>query len=458
MEMISLKNCVALTVVTCMALLTGCAGTGKDTATRAVYLGVKDYGQEEVPKSLFTEGEPFSVTSQERNITENEERVILGNERFDEYLPLLEGKKVALFTNQTGIIGNLEDGEHILDALIEKDVDVTAVFCPEHGFRGNEDAGADIENSVDEKTGVPLLSLYASDGTHMPSEDDMGLFDILVIDMQDVGLRYYTYYISMYYLMDACAAYDKEVIVLDRPNPNGFYVDGPILQEAYKSGVGQLPVPVVYGMTWGELAQMINGEGWLKAGKDGCSLSVVPCENYTHHTLTSLICNPSPNIRTMRAVYLYSSLCFFENTLVSVGRGTDHPFESFGSPYLKGVKEYDYVFIPESTEGAANPQYEGEECYGLDLSNASLEEIRNGGINLNYLIDAYNEVTRQYPEENFWGKKNSKGYYWIDLLSGSDELRKMIEAGKPAAEIEASWQEDIDAFKTKRAPYLLYEE
>ena len=231
-----------------------------------------------------------------------DQRVILGNERFDEYLPMLDGKKVALFTNQTGIVGNIEGGDHILDALLERDVNVVAVFCPEHGFRGTEDAGADIESSVDEKTGVPLLSLYSSDKTHEPAADDMDKFDILIIDMQDVGLRYYTYYISMYYLMDACAKYDKEVMILDRPNPNGFYVEGPILKEDYKSGVGQLPIPVVYGMTWGELGQMINGEGWLKAGENACKLTVIPCENYTHQTKTSLIVNPSPNIRTVRAV------------------------------------------------------------------------------------------------------------------------------------------------------------
>ena len=242
--------------------------------------------------------------------------VLLGDEQFEEYLPLLEGKRVALFSNHTGIVGDetseageadvnrpfgldasgqaLTYGEHILDALIERGVNVTAIFSPEHGFRGTEDAGAVIDSSVDEKTGVPILSLYADVSTHSPAEEDMAKFDTLVIDMQDVGLRYYTYYISMYYLMDACAQNGKPVILLDRPNPNGFYVDGGILRDDYRSGVGQLPIPTVYGMTWGELAGMINGEGWLRAGKDACDLTVIPCKNYTHQTKTALIRNPSP--------------------------------------------------------------------------------------------------------------------------------------------------------------------
>ena len=314
--------------------------------------------------------------------TNTKSSIILGNEQFDTYIPLLEGKRVALFSNHTGIVGdvtsseieendnydnnsssdlihfgldadgnNLSYGEHILDALLRYGVNVTAIFSPEHGFRGTEDAGANIDDFVDEKTGIPILSLYANN-THSPSSEDMGKFDALIVDMQDVGLRYYTYYISMYYLMDACAVAGKEFIILDRPNPNGFYVDGPILKDAYKSGVGQLPIPVVYGMTWGELAQMINGEGWLTAVKNACKLTVIPCKNYTHQTKTRLIRNPSPNIKDMRAVYLYASTCFFENTAVSLGRGTEFPFEAYGSPYLKGVEGFDFTFTPVSMSGA----------------------------------------------------------------------------------------------------------
>ena len=394
----------------------------------------------------------------EQKAEEAETRVVLGDERSEEYLPLLKDRRVALFTNQSGIVGNQKDGGHILDKLLEEKVNVVAVFSPEHGFRGTADAGASVENSVDEKTGVPLLSLYSSENTHSPAAEDMDRFDVLVIDMQDVELRYYTYYISMYYLMDACAAFGKEVMILDRPNPNGFYVDGPILEEEYKSGVGQLPLPIVYGMTWGELARMINGEGWLEAGKDACDLTVISCLNYTHQTLTaSLASNPSPNIRSMRAVYLYASLCFFENTLVSVGRGTDHPFEIYGSPYLKDTEGYSYSFTPESTTGAVNPPFEGEVCCGEDLTSKDEALIRSEGIDLHYLIDAYNAVMSKNPDGSFWGTPDDQGRYWIDKLSGSASLRTMIEAGMSAEEIESAWQDDINEFMEKRAPYLIYE-
>ena len=422
--------------------------------------------------------------------TKASERIVLGNEQFDMYIPMLNGKRVALYSNHTGIVGDMifqEDGspaditngnseidkslipfgfdsegneiiygEHILDALIEKGANVTAIFCPEHGFRGNEDAGTTIDDSVDEKTGIPILSLY-SNNTHSPSSEDMGKFDTLVIDMQDVGLRYYTYYITMYYLMDACAAAGKEVIILDRPNPNGFYVDGGILQEAYRSGVGQLPIPVVYGMTWGELAQMINGEGWLESGKDSCNLTVIPCKNYSHSRKSYLIRRSSPNIRDMRAVYLYASICFFENTSVSVGRGTDFPFEVYGSPYLEDVEGFNFSFTPKSTSGAQYPQFENEICYGEDLRNIPIENILSEGINPDYLVRAYRAVKTQSEDISFWGTPDTQGRYWIDKLSGSDNLRKMVENGNTAQEIKSSWKYDIERFKKQREPYLIYE-
>ena len=443
--------------------------------------------------------------------------VILGDERLEEYIPLLDGKRVALFSNHTGIVGdevtyvenavetrdgdeklmqqgageqsqeelrfgtdsedlsfgnNLEVlpfgfgpdgseviyGEHILDVLLKQDVNVTAIFSPEHGFRGTEDAGALVNDSVDVKTGVPILSLYGSYDSHYPSEESMAQFDTLVVDMQDVGLRYYTYYISLYYLMDACAAHDKEVMILDRPNPNGFYVDGPILQDGYHSGVGQLPIPIVHGMTWGELAQMMNGEGWLNSGKDSCMLTIIPCENYTHQTKTALIRNPSPNLKDMRAVYLYASTCFFENTAFSVGRGTDYPFEIYGTPYLSGVSGYDYTFIPESMSGAAAPQFEGQTCYGKELRELTLEEIWQEQINLTYLVSAYQDLKEKRPDISFFGTPDSNGRYFLDLLCGTDEVRRMIEEGYSAEEIEESWQKDVETFKEQRRPYLLYEE
>ena len=412
-----------------------------------------------------------------------ETRVILGDEQYEAYMPLLEGARVALFSNHTGIVGDLTSasaaapaangdlipfgkdaegneisyGQHVLDALIGHGANVTAIFSPEHGFRGTAGAGENVNDGVDEATGVPILSLYA-ENSHYPSDEDMAKFDMLVIDIQDVGLRYYTYYISMYYLMDACALAGKPVVLLDRPNPNGFYVDGPMLRPEFSSNVGRLPVPTVHGLTLGELAQMINGEGWLEAGANGCDLTVIPCLNYTHQTLTSLVRAPSPNLKDMRAVYLYASTCYFENTAVSVGRGTQFPFESFGSPYLEGAEGYDFSFTPESIPGANNPPFEGEMCYGRDLRDIPLEQILSEGINLSYLVDAYCAIHDAHPDVSFFGKSDDKGRYWLDKLFGTDAVRLMIEAGMSAEDIRASWQDELEAFKAQRRPYLLYEE
>lgn len=396
-----------------------------------------------------------SETENEIELSEEESDIVLGNERFEEYLPLLSGKRVAILTNQTGIIGGTDT--HILDAFLEKGVDVTAVFSPEHGFRGFADAGETVDNAVDEKTGIPLFSLYGNGRTNEPSPSDMERFDTVVIDIQDVGLRYFTYYISMYYMMDACAASGKDVIILDRPNPNGFFVDGPILREEFRSGVGQLPVPVVYGMTWGELAQMINGEGWLNAGKDACSLTVIPCLYYTHQTKYELPVMPSPNLKDMHAIYLYPSTCYFENTIVSVGRGTDLPFNIYGSPYFEGIDGYSYAFVPESMVGAKEPPFLGETCYGVDLTGKSEEEIWEKQIDLSYLIEAYQASQTYHPDLSFFGK-GSNGRYFVDLLFGTDSVRLMIEEGKSAAEIKDSWQEELDSFREQRRPYLIYEE
>ena len=444
------------------------------------------------------EGEESGTAAEDS--ADSKRRLTFGDERTEEYLPLLEGKRVALFTNQTGIVGNrigryadegqgketlypgIEDfenemlqgkdlvhfgvnpdgshvqyGEHILDLLVEKNVDVTAVFSPEHGFRGTADAGASVSDSVDEKTGVPILSLYSGD-SHYPSDEDMSRFDTLVVDMQDVGLRYYTYHISLYYLMDACARKGKEILILDRPNPNGFYVDGPVLQKGFKSGVGQLPLPVVYGMTWGELARMINGEGWLTAGKDAANITVIECLGYTHQDKVPLVVAPSPNLKNMRAVYLYASTCFFENTVVSVGRGTEDPFTVFGSPYLKDAAGFDYSFTPQSMSGAENPPFLGQTCLGRDLRQISLEQIWDRQIDLTYLIDAYQAYEKTGRGDSFFGEPDEKGIYWLDKLCGTDSVRKMIAEGISADRIKASWQPEIEAFKEQRRPYLLYEE
>lgn len=420
-------------------------------------------------------------------------RVILGDEQFEQYEQFLKGKKVALFSNHSGIVGDkimLSDGtvqyggfassgkrdlscipfgkdlsdkavsygEHVLDLLISRGINVTAIFCPEHGFRGTEDAGAGIANSVDEKTGIPIRSLYEDDTNHKINPKNMQLFDTLVVDIQDVGLRYYTYYITLYYLMDECAKNQKKVVILDRPNPNGFYVDGQILRDEFKSGVGQLPIPTVHGMTLGELARMMNGEGWLSAGINSCSLTVIPCKNYTHQTKYALVRAPSPNIKDMRAVYLYASTCFFENTIVSIGRGTDFPFEAYGSPFFASVDGADFSFVPKSISGALNPPFLGEACYGIDLRSKPLEEIFAAGCDISYLFDAYQKAKSAGKESEFWGKVRLKNYCWIDLLSGSAELREQISSGVPVENIKKSWQSDITNFKNLRKTYLLYEE
>lgn len=424
-------------------------------------------------------------------------RVVLGDERFEEYQPLLQGKRVAVFSNQTGIVGDkvtgskladalaeyggcfpalsvsepveatdqeskfeeislipftepsvpggkIEYGQHIVDALIEKGVDVKAIFSPEHGFRGNADAGEHVSSSVDEKTGVEILSLYEK-GSRIPSKEKTDKFDVLVIDIQDVGLRYYTYYITMHHLMEACARDGKQVVILDRPNPNGFYVDGPVLDMKFKSGVGWLPITTVHGMTLGELALMINGEKWLENGT--CDLTVIPCLNYTHSTRYSLILPPSPNIKDMRAVYLYSSTCYFEGTVVSLGRGTQFPFETYGHPAMTG---YSFSFVPRSIPGAKSPQFLDEECHGVDLRRKPLRDIWAEKINLEYVIDAYRNLNMG---DKFFGKNN-----FFELLAGVDWFRSMIENGSTAAEISARWASDIEDFKSRRAPYLLYEE
>lgn len=411
-------------------------------------------------------------------------RVVLGDERFEEYQPLLQGKRVAVFSNQTGIVGDkvtgskladalaeyggcfprkrvdeislipftepsvpggkIEYGQHIVDALIEKGVDVKAIFSPEHGFRGNADAGEHVSSSVDEKTGVEILSLYEK-GSRIPSKEKTDKFDVLVIDIQDVGLRYYTYYITMHHLMEACARDGKQVVILDRPNPNGFYVDGPVLDMKFKSGVGWLPITTVHGMTLGELALMINGEKWLENGT--CDLTVIPCLNYTHSTRYSLILPPSPNIKDMRAVYLYSSTCYFEGTVVSLGRGTQFPFETYGHPAMTG---YSFSFVPRSIPGAKSPQFLNEECHGVDLRHKPLRDIWAEKISLEYVTDAYRNLNMG---DKFFGKNN-----FFELLAGVDWFRSMIENGSSAAGISARWASDVENFKSRRAPYLLYPE
>ena len=370
------------------------------------------------------------------------ESVKVGAEQIGEYIPMLKDKRVAILSNHTGMVGN----KHTLDVMLENGVYVTTIFSPEHGFRGKADAGEHVSSSVDAQTGIPIASLYDGKST-MPSKKTMAKFDVLVVDIQDVGLRYYTYYITMMKLMEAAAKYGKEFMVLDRPNPNGMYVDGPILDMKYKSGVGYAPIPVVHGMTMGELALMANGEGWLKDGLKIPSqkLHVIKCKNYTHQTRYRLPIAPSPNLRDMLAIYLYPTTCYFEATPVSLGRGTDKPFLCYGHPNMKG---YDYKFTPRSVDGAKNPPQLDRECYGVDLSNITEDEAIAMGVNLEYVIDAYKNLNL---DDHFFRS-------FFELLIGDGEIRKMIKSGKTASEIKATWTDDVASFKQQRRPYLLYEE
>jgi len=357
------------------------------------------------------------------------------------YLPLLKDKRVALVVNQSSI---LEDKIHLLDTLLALDVDVKRIFAPEHGFRGKADAGEKLNDEIDSKTGLPIVSLYGK--KRGPDKEDLTDIDIIVFDIQDVGVRFYTYISTLAYVMKAAAGENIPVIVLDRPNPNGHYIDGPVLEERYKSFVGMFPIPVVYGMTIGELAKMMVGEKWIDSGRD-CDLTVVKCTNYTHLSHYKLPVAPSPNLPDFLSLSLYPSLCFFEGTTVSVGRGTDKPFKQIGHPVLKG--DYDYFFIPKPNQGAKNPKHNGKKCYGLDLSTLKVMDFRvKGKIDLTWLIDFYAKI---HNKDKFFLDNN-----WIDKLAGTDKLRKMIIQGKSDAEIHRLWQEDLDKFNSKRKKYLLY--
>ena len=368
--------------------------------------------------------------------------VVVGAERTSEYLKLLKGKRIALLSNQTGVVGAKHD-KHTLDLMLEKGLNVTTIFSPEHGFRGKADAGEHVSSSVDEKTGIPIASLYEGK-SRMPSKETMDRFDVIVTDIQDVGLRFYTYYITMVNMMDAAAAYDKEFVVFDRPNPNGMTVDGPILDMNLKSGVGWLPITTVHGMTMGEIALMTNGEGWLNSGKK-VKLTVIPCKNYTHKTRYQLPVAPSPNLPNMLSIYLYPSTCYFEGTPVSLGRGTDWPFQVYGHPDMKG---YNFSFTPKSRPGAKTPPQMDKLCHGVDLHNLKAEDVIAQGMNLEYVIDAYRNLNI--------GDKFFTSFF--DKLAGRTYIREMIQAGKSASEIRAMWQDDVTKFKKQRRPYLLYPE
>lgn len=379
--------------------------------------------------------------------------VLVGMTDTAAYFPLLRGLRVAVLANQSsvaelpgarGAAGRAVTTDaagrvHLVDLLHESGFAVTAIFSPEHGFRGTADAGEKVSGSTDARTGIPIRSLY--DGrTQRPSDATMRTFDVLVVDLQDVGLRFYTYHITMLRLMEACADYGLPVIVLDRPNPNGDKVEGPLLDMTCKSGVGALPIPVLHGLTMGELARMAVGEGWTRP----CDLTVIPCRNYTHATEYVLPVAPSPNLPTQRSIYLYAALCPFEGTVVSLGRGTDRPFACYGHPGLTGR---DFSFTPRPTPGAKHPPLEGRRCWGEDLSRMPLDEARATGFTLKYVIDACADL------------KLGEAFFtpMFEKLVGVGWVREMILSGATDAEIRARWEPEAAAFRTRRAKYLLYE-
>ncbi len=365
-------------------------------------------------------------------------QIQVGAEQFNDYLPLLKDKRVALVVNQTSRVGNVL----LPDFLLSKQVNVVKIFAPEHGFRGNASAGEKVNDSKDLATGLPIISLYGKN--FKPKASQLKDVDILIFDIQDVGCRFYTYISTLHYVMEACAETNKTLLVLDRPNPNGFYIDGPVLEPEFKSFVGLHPVPIVYGMTIGEYALMINGEGWLSQNMK-CSLQVIPCKKYTHDSMYKLPVPPSPNLPTMQAVYLYPSLCLFEGTVISVGRGTAYPFELIGKP---GFVEGSYAFTPLSIPGKAeHPPYEGKECRGFKVT---------------HFADDYVKLSKQlylYWILGFYEKDTDKEHFFtsfFEKLAGTAMLRKQIMEGKSPNAIQDSWQPGINAFKKIRIKYLLY--
>jgi uncharacterized protein YbbC (DUF1343 family) len=391
-------------------------------------------------------------------------RIMPGAERLDQYLPMIRGKKIGVFANQTSMVGRT----HLVDTLKKLGIDIKVIFGPEHGFRGTADAGEQVGNYIDQKSGIPVVSLYGS--KRRPSADDLKDIDVLVYDIQDVGVRFYTYISSLQEYMEAALVANIPLLVLDRPNPNGFYVDGPVLETSFRSFVGMQPIPVVYGMTIGEYAQMILLENWLgdeanaafrrvmasryTAGARYFHLDVIPCDNYTHKSRYVLPVAPSPNLPGIQSVYWYPSTCYFEGTVLSEGRGTDKPFQVFGHPSLpKNL----YSFTPVSKPGATDPKLKGQVCYGWNVSTGQASQKDGNRIQLSYLIEAY----RLFPDkDNFFikpKKDNPKAQDWsFNRLAGNADLMQQLKDGKTEAEIRKSWGPRIADFKVIRKKYLLY--
>lgn len=367
------------------------------------------------------------------------ENVKTGADQTALYFPLLKGKAVGLVANHTSVTGQV----HLADTMIHSGINLVKIFAPEHGFRGTADAGENITNGMDSRTGVPIISLYGSKSK--PAAGDLKGIDVMVYDIQDVGVRFYTYISTLHYVMEACAENNVPLLILDRPDPLGHYVDGPVLDTAFRSFVGMHPIPVVYGMTPGELARMINGEGWLVGG-NACELKVVPCSNYDHKTFYSLPIDPSPNLNSMEAIYLYPSLCFFEGTIMSLGRGTPFPFRVVGHPDFPAKT---FSFTPVATQANKNPVYRGITCFGTDFRSISISDLqRMRALNLRWLIETYKTM----------GKRQAFFTDYIDKLAGTDNLRKQILEGLTEEQIRQSWQEELVKFKVLRKKYILYDD
>ncbi|MBF4492046.1 DUF1343 domain-containing protein [Flavobacterium sp. MR2016-29] len=356
-----------------------------------------------------------------------------GADNFEKYLPLLKDKKVGIVTNQTGILSNKK---HLVDFLLEKKINIKTIFAPEHGFRGTADAGEHVVDGKDAKTGLSIVSLYGEN--RKPKKEQLAGIDVIIFDLQDVGARFYTYISSLHYVMEACAENNIPLVILDRPNPNGRITDGPLLEKEFTSFVGMHPIPLLHGMTIGEYGQMINGEKWLKDGAQ-CKLTVIPCLNYKREMSYSLLVKPSPNLPNDQAINLYASLCLFEGTTVSVGRGTEKQFQIYGSPYLpKG----NFSFVPKPNFGAKDPLYNGKECFGEDLTAyPKLNQLE-----LKWLIKAYQNTS---DKSKFFTPFFTK-------LAGTKKLQQQVEAGTSEKEIRESWKKDLENFKKIRKPYLLY--
>ncbi|TNF40772.1 MAG: DUF1343 domain-containing protein [Cytophagales bacterium] len=368
--------------------------------------------------------------------TAQSQEVLTGAERADLYLPMLKGKKVGLVGNQTSILPQSAN-KHVVDFLLENGIEVKKVFVPEHGFRGTADAGEKVDNSTDQKTGLPIISLYGNN--KKPSAEQIKDLDVVIFDLQDVGTRFFTYISTMHYVMEACAEQGKKVVIFDRPNPNGSYVDGPMLKKGFESFVGMHPIPVVHGLTVGELAQMINGEKWLKGGLTA-DLEVIPVANWNRNQAYSLPVKPSPNLPSDLAIKLYPSTCFFEGTVMSLGRGTYDPFQMYGYP---DPKFGTFTFTPVSIDGMSKtPPHQDKKCYGVDLRGESLDHH----FTLSYILDAYQ---KSGMKEKFFNN-------FFNTLAGTDELKKQILAGKSEAEIRESWKAGLEEYKQKREKYLIY--